>query len=175
MSQTKEIDEEWRKVNIEADRCVYYVSNHGQVKSMSKKYGDNEKLLKPYLSGCGYYYVDIANRSQRLHSIVAKAFLEKQPSLTHTIDHIDRNIANNHISNLRWATKSEQRINSSKYRHDIIETDKKKRHNILTKESRIKNGYLEKMTCPCGKIFQQHRKVKHERTAYHKNHVNDNL
>ena len=130
--------EEWRKVNTEGLRCIYYVSNHGRVKSMSKKYGDNEKLIKPYLSGCGYYYVDIANRSQRLHSIIAKAFLEPKPSLTHTVDHIDRDVSNNNLSNLRWATKSEQKINSCRYRHDILETDKKKRQSILRKESQIR-------------------------------------
>ena len=167
--------EEWRKVSTEGKRCFYYVSNHGRIKSLSKKYGDNERLVKPYLSGCGYYYVDVGNRSQRLHSIIANTFLEPQPTLTHTIDHIDRNPSNNHLSNLRWATKSEQRQNSSNYRHDITEMDKKKRNNILRKESEIKHGYFDNIMCTCGKTYQRFRKGKHEATAYHLKRTNNNL
>lgn len=163
--------EEWKKVSLEGKRCLYYVSNEGRVKSISKKYRDNERLVKPYLSGCGYYYVDVGNRSQRLHNLIASSFLESQPTLTHTIDHIDRNPANNHLSNLRWATKSEQRQNSTSYRHDIIEMDMKKRNNIITKQSKIKLGYFDKIECPCGKTYQRIRKNRHEESTYHKKRV----
>jgi hypothetical protein len=167
--------EEWRKVSTEGKRCFYYVSNHGRIKSLSKKYRDNERLVKPYLSGCGYYYVDIGNRNQRFHSIIANAFLEPQPTLTHTIDHIDRNPSNNHLSNLRWATKSEQRENSSNYRHDIQEKDPKLRMKIIMKQSKDKLGYNDKVQCDCGKTYQRIRKTKHEATSYHQKRTNNNL
>lgn len=173
-----EAQEEWKKINIEGDRCIYYVSNHGRIKSMSKKYGDNERLVKPCLSGCGYYYVDIGDRSQKVHSLVANNFLEPKPTLTHTIDHIDRNPKNNHISNLRWATKSEQQQNSSNYRHDITEKDPKLRRAIIVKQSRDKLGYNDKVQCDCGKTYMKCRKLRHIHTNHHQRHFqnqNNNL
>lgn len=166
--------EEWRKVSTEGKRCFYYVSNHGRVKSISKKYGDNERLVKPYLSGCGYYYVDIDNRSQRLHSIIANTFLEARPTLTHTIDHIDRNPSNNHLSNLRWATKSEQMQNSSNYRADIQEKDPKLRRKIIVKESRDKLGYNDKVQCECGKTYMKCNNLRHIQTDYHQRYFQNN-
>ena len=43
--------------------------------------------------------------------LVCLAFRGRQPSKLHTVDHIDRNPSNNHESNLRWATKAEQKAN----------------------------------------------------------------
>ena len=168
-------EEQWKKVNLEGKRCVYYVSNEARVKSISKKYEDNHKLVKPYMTKRGYYHVDINNRNMKLHTLIASSFLEPQPSLNHTIDHIDRNPLNNHVSNLRWATKSEQIQNSSRYRDDIAETDPKLRRKIMAIESRIKLGYHDNIECPCGKTYQRYRKSRHESTAYHQKHINSNL
>lgn len=173
--QAQAIAEEWKKLNIEGNRCVYHVSNHGRVKSVSKKYGDNEKLVKPWISGNGYYYIDIGNRTKTVHGLITETFLESRPSLNHTIDHIDRNPSNNHISNLRWATKSEQQRNSSSYRDDISEKDPILRRKIIMMESREKLGYYDKVQCPCGKTYQRYRKSRHESTAYHQKHINNNL
>jgi len=170
MTQDQDQDqdqEEWRKLDIEGTRCIYYASNHGRIKSLSKKYGDNERLVKPWISGNGYYYVEIGDRSKTIHSLISNLFMESKPSLTHTIDHIDRNSANNHISNLRWATKSEQIQNSSVYRHDITENDPLLRRRILNKESIERLGYNDKVECGCGKTYQQYRKTRHEKTNYH--------
>ena len=48
---------------------------------------------------------------------------------------------NNKLSNLRWATYKTQNNNKTTTRHDITETDPKKRQAIITKESvqRIKD------------------------------------
>lgn len=47
-----------------------------------------------------------------VHCLVAKAFLPPPPSEEHTtIDHIDQNADNNCAQNLRWATRSQQKIN----------------------------------------------------------------
>lgn len=55
-----------------------------------------------------YSDIIIDGRRHRLHNLVAMAFLPPAPTVSHTIDHIDRNIHNNHVSNLRWASKREQ-------------------------------------------------------------------
>jgi hypothetical protein len=51
------------------------------------------------------------------HVVVAEAFADvigPKPSASHTVDHIDRNKDNNHLSNLRWATNREQQLNTSR-------------------------------------------------------------
>jgi hypothetical protein len=46
-----------------------------------------------------------------IHRLVAQAFIANPDSLP-VVDHIDRNKHNNHVSNLRWATVSENTLNS---------------------------------------------------------------
>jgi hypothetical protein len=55
------------------------------------------------------YYGD-SRRVVLLHRLVATHFLENTSGLPE-IDHIDRNPRNNHVSNLRWATRSENNWN----------------------------------------------------------------
>lgn len=50
-------------------------------------------------------YMTIAG--QRVHRIVAYAFLGKPPTLQHVVDHIDTNRRNNRQKNLRWLTRLE--------------------------------------------------------------------
>ena len=50
-------------------------------------------------------------KRQKVHNLVAEAFLGPRPSSTHTVDHIDRDVANNRVENLRWASKTEQVAN----------------------------------------------------------------
>jgi hypothetical protein len=48
-----------------------------------------------------------------VHQLVCEAFHGKSiDSKIYSVDHIDRNTTNNHESNLRWATRYEQRINT---------------------------------------------------------------
>ncbi len=60
----------------------------------------------------GYKRVQVGGKTYKVHRLVAEAFIEN-PDWKKTVDHIDRNRANNILSNLRWATASEQRENSS--------------------------------------------------------------
>jgi hypothetical protein len=48
-----------------------------------------------------------------VHRLVCEAFHGPHPDPTYTVDHIDRNRINNDATNLRWASKSEQRRNAS--------------------------------------------------------------
>lgn len=55
-------------------------------------------------------YLEIG--SERVHRIVACAFLGEPPTSQHVVDHIDTNRRNNRPQNLRWLTKLENVLNN---------------------------------------------------------------
>jgi len=57
-----------------------------------------------------------------IHKLVALTYIPN-PENKYSVDHIDRNKTNNHISNLRWATFSEQMTNRdwTKNRQEAVE------------------------------------------------------
>lgn len=83
---------------------------------MSLKCG-RTKILKPALAK-GYPTLtlmkDSVKHTRRIHRLVAEAFLEPVEDKLE-IDHIDRNRANNCLSNLRFADRSDQCINRGAY------------------------------------------------------------
>lgn len=103
------VNVEWRKVG----QCTtYQVSNTRQVRNIIR--GAN---LKPSTYTNGYLFVCLYNnkvRKQRMiHELVAQAFLPN-PQNKPCIDHIDKNRQNNNVSNLRYATHSENNMNACK-------------------------------------------------------------
>lgn len=64
-----------------------------------------------YLNSCGYLCARIDGKDQTLHNMIAERMGFDLSKLT---DHIDRDKENNHRSNLREATHSQNRVNSKK-------------------------------------------------------------
>ena len=64
------------------------------------------RILKPYLCGRGYLYVEINGKNRRVHKLVADAFLPKDEGLT-VVHHKDHNKLNNRLENLERTTQSE--------------------------------------------------------------------
>lgn len=102
------MEEEWKQIT---DYENYSISNFGSVKNNL-----TNRILKPKIVN-KYYMIDLCKNGTKkpasIHRLVGLYFLEKVEE-KETIDHIDRNKTNNHISNLRWATKSEQQKNKNK-------------------------------------------------------------
>ena len=106
--------EEWRPITDFPD---YEVSNQGNVRS---KYSGEWKTLTQYKDnhkGGNYCLVMIYNNTRRktirVHRLVAQSFVPN-PENKPEIDHIDRNRQNNNVENLRWATKSENMLNTKR-------------------------------------------------------------
>jgi hypothetical protein len=105
------VTEEWRDVvGLEG---LYQVSSHGRVRSLdrviTRKTGAKQsykgKLLKPALLKVGYLYVNIRG-SKAVHRLVLEAFVGPCPEGMEC-RHLDGTRTNNHLSNLRWGTSSE--------------------------------------------------------------------
>jgi len=85
----------------------HYILSDGKVYSKMC-----DKFLLGYIgrTNNGYHKVMIqygnTKRNCRVHRLVAETFLVNDNDLPE-VDHIDRNRVNNHLSNLRWVSRSE--------------------------------------------------------------------
>lgn len=96
---------EFRKIS--SLKFLYEVSEDGRIFRNVK----SKKQLRISQTADGYRVVDVTIRQQLkriyIHSVVAECWLGSQPERLET-EHIDRDKDNNHYSNLRYVTKSEQ-------------------------------------------------------------------
>lgn len=101
-------NKEWRQI----EQTQYYVSEYGDV------YNSNTKAkLRPKKDGYLRYSIFIDNEIKIIpaHILVYKAFVNKE--IHNEIDHIDGNKLNNHYTNLRDISHSENMINAMNNGH----------------------------------------------------------
>ena len=83
----------------------YTISTDGVVTNIK-----TNQIKKPWLGKVGYYYLDLYenNKSTKvaLHRLLAQTFIPN-PENKRTVNHIDGNKLNNSLTNLEWATDSE--------------------------------------------------------------------
>lgn len=104
--------EEWKDLpirNKSALRKKYAVSNYGRVVSFTDSMEDGSLLNGSTVEG--YTVINVKPndtfQSLYLHREIAKLFLSR-PSRAHRyVIHLDYDKKNNHVKNLRWATKEE--------------------------------------------------------------------
>ena len=134
----------------------YSINEKGEIKNNITK-----KILSPSINkDSGYYQIDLwknnKSRKYTLHRLVANNFipnLENKP----TVDHIDGNRLNNDISNLRWATYSDQ---NSRFNTFGVRSEKIKVINVNGEElifNRIKD-VAEHFNCNISNISQMLKK-----------------
>jgi hypothetical protein len=112
--------ETWKPVPDFED--FYEVSDHGRVRSLQRKTWvyrpDLEKghwksvrprVLRP-VKGNGYPAVGLyrhgCDEKHTVHTLVCRAFYGPRPPNADVL-HLDNDKTNNHLSNLRWGTRSE--------------------------------------------------------------------
>lgn len=81
----------------------YYATEDGRV--FYERYGKLKEMVQNHHRR-GYNYVQQAKRIGLVHRIVAETFIPN-PLNKLEVNHIDGDKKNNHVSNLEWATRSE--------------------------------------------------------------------
>lgn len=138
--------EEWKE--IPKMEGFYMASSFGRIVSLGRyvksKNGSlrykRPKLQELTKNNNGYLEVRISINAKRktksVHRLIAMTFIQN-PNNHPTIDHIDRNRTNNHVTNLRWCTLSENMKNPLTIKHISVLSSKIKHQSQYTKVVRI--------------------------------------
>jgi hypothetical protein len=106
MSITGIINEERRTISCFAN---YQVSNIGRLIRV-----EAERIMKPNIRKDGYYriclYTGKSTTYLYIHRLVAQEFIE-HPDNKNCVDHVNHDVPNNTIHNLRWLSKSGNGMN----------------------------------------------------------------
>lgn len=99
---------------------AYEVSSTGAVRRAKPPRGKRAgNVLTPYVDRQGYHIVhmrqDGRNASLRVHRLVCMAFIGPPPNQKDQVAHFDGDPSNNNVSNLRWASLTENQ--NDKKRH----------------------------------------------------------
>jgi len=84
----------------------YYISKTGYVVRYSRVTGHKNIFEGHVVGSTGYVRVSILEKSYFMHRLVALAFIPNPNDLP-TVDHINGDKSNNHVSNLRWLSYSD--------------------------------------------------------------------
>jgi len=98
-------DEVWRAVPESSDR--YQVSNYGRVKSFAYNKKDGQIMKFGETKGFKSVQLNFNNIHHRyyVHKLVAEVWIPCPSDKHEIVTHLDRNLKNNHVSNLAWTTK----------------------------------------------------------------------
>lgn len=106
-------NEKWKTITFDdniSENEQFKISNYGRIINCKT---DEEFLVKKYFIN-GYQNLPVRQKqngnmtSRYVHKLVAQHFLEKKDGIC--VIHLDYDKKNNHLENLKWATKKEKEI-----------------------------------------------------------------
>ena len=109
-------EECWKVID---DFSNYEISNYGKIRNKTTRY-----VLTPSIKS-GYLCTSLTTgngkrKSVKIHRLVALSFIPN-PLNKETVNHKDHNKLNNNLSNLEWATTTEQNIHKRNCKKEIQE------------------------------------------------------
>lgn len=112
------------EVNSEIQQLIDIATELGQYVRVDSSSRTGLRWIKPFipngttpgsevgsLTSRGYYSFRFRGKRHYNHRTVLLLSGVFPPSGKHEVDHMDRNRTNNHLSNLRWVTRSENHLN----------------------------------------------------------------
>jgi hypothetical protein len=114
----KLLEEKWK--DIKGYEGYYEISNYGRVRS-------RYQILTNQINSHKFYLVNLSvkgkGKSTRVHRLVAEAFIPKIEG-KNDVFHIDGNLLNNHVNNLKWGKKAKITIKIAEEIRSIHKTKK---------------------------------------------------
>lgn len=142
----------FQKIIIDGIETNYSVSEKGEVK--------NDCTQRPIAINGGAIQISVNKKSRRLSlgKIVAEIFIPKENEEQVCVTHLDGNVNNNSVENLRWITAKENSNNTWKKRRENgttgagVKREIKKRENIVEVKKYVLNEDEEKQIIINGKL-----------------------
>jgi len=111
--------EEWKVLEAAEGKgkLKYAFSNHGRISSYKEKIEDGKVLKGSITAGYPAIRVRLKDGTKKLfyvHRLMAMAFLDAPTADEKIVIHLDHMKENNHLSNLKWATKREKELHQLK-------------------------------------------------------------
>jgi hypothetical protein len=98
---------------IDMQMSKYQVSSFGRIKNKHKNYIFHPKKRRDGYISSSFVLDDNTSKSYYYHVLIAKAFIDN-PEKKPTVNHINKIKDDNKVSNLEWATYSEQNLKENK-------------------------------------------------------------
>jgi hypothetical protein len=145
---------------------LYQISNLGRIKSIRRN-----KILRHKFTTYGYPMICLSVNGIKeyllIHRLLGFAFISNPNNLSE-IDHIDRNVKNYNLSNLRWVTRSENIINTK------IRTDNTTGHKNIYKTHDLNvKGYRVEIIRNNIKVVNKRCLTLEEAIEYRDNYLNN--
>jgi len=151
--------EEWR--DIKGFEGFYQASNLGRIKGLDRIVSQgirvNGRIMKPRISRAGYPMIGLRknglHKSIEVHTLIAKAFIEKHQSKKKLIvNHKNGIKIDNRLGNLEWSTYSmnlkhayDNNLRGSKDKHPNAKLSKTQVEFIRANKGKLTYSYLAKL------------------------------
>ncbi len=160
MSNKKEI---WKAISIEGKKPTvpYMISNHGRFGVLV----DGKVEVRHFKPTAGNYRYNTRqngkNKAIFLYKEVAKSFLKKPSAKYKYIIHKDHDYLNDHMDNLKWATREEHRAHTAQSPRSVLAREKK----AITKSTHSKVLNERTVTTLKRMIWDPKRKLSYKQLA----------